>query len=209
VTFFNTSATAATVSIVARYVTGGLPSITKMITVNPNGFVTLSGTDLGMTDNQLVGVRYDSDVPLTVMGGTIRPGSTPPDATTDTTQANTEVATSWFWGDAFMNRIHAGDLYQENMYLYNPDVNAITVTLKFIFNDGYTSSIDVPVGAKDFAAVALNTLPQILNHKVFNYYSVEAVSSSPFAAKFNHYDLVLDGAWGTKGAPLGLTDSLT
>src|SRR5262249_48838009 len=155
------------------------PDLTKQITINPSSFVTLSGTDLGLNPGQLVGLRYDSSTALTVIGGTTRPGSTPPDATTDATQANTQVASNWFWGDALMNSRAAGSLYFENMFLYNPDVNAITVRLTFIFNSpgltdpSTTSFIDIQVGAKDFAAVALNQLSQILTHRVFNYYSVE------------------------------------
>lgn len=223
VTFFNTSATPASVSIVGRYIGTALPDLTKLISINPFSFVTLTGTDLGFTDNQLIGLRYDSNVALSVLGGTTRPGSVPPDATTDTTGANTEVAPSWFWGDAFINSHAAGNLYFENMYLYNPDVNAITVRLTFLFNGpgltdpSTTAFIDVTVGAKNFAAVALNQLSQILTHRVFNYFSVQATAVDafgnptlqPFAAKMNHYDLVLDGAWGSRGAPLGLADQLS
>lgn len=208
-TFFNTTTTAATVGIVVRYIGAALPDIVRQITVNPRSAVNLAGADLGLTANQLAGVRYDSTVPLTVIGGTIRPGSNPPDATVDITQANTDVASDWFFGDAFINRKFAGTLYSENMFLYNPDVNPLSVTLTFVFNDGFRSSVSVVVGAKNFASVALHQLAQILNHKVFNFFSVEASASGPFAAKMNHYDLVLDGAWGTKGAPLGLTNPLS
>ncbi|MEX2219039.1 MAG: hypothetical protein WD749_09790 [Phycisphaerales bacterium] len=218
VTMFNPGASPVTVNIVSRYINAGLPDVIRSFIIEGGTFLNLAGADLGLTDNQLVGLRYDATGPISVVGGTIRPGSTPPNATTDVTHANTEAATSWFFGDGFMNRIHAGNLYFENLYFYNPDVNTLDITLKFVFNDGYTVSTTIAVDAKHFGAVALHELAEILNAphpggaqgpRTFSFFAVEASANLPFAAKMNHYDLVLDGAWGTRGAALGLTTSLS
>jgi hypothetical protein len=197
------------VNIISRYLGSAIPDSLRNININPGSFVTLTGTDLGLTNNQLAGMRYDSNVALTVLGGTLRPGASPPDATTDATQANTEVGSDWFFGDAFINQRHAGTLYFENMFFYNPDTSPLTVTLTFVYNDGFTSTVTVNVGAQNFAAVALHQLAQVINHRVFNFFSIEASADRPFAVKMNHYDLVLDGAWGTRGAALGLTGPLS
>jgi hypothetical protein len=44
---------------------------------------------------------------------------------------------------------------------------------------------------------------------VFNYFSINAFAARPFAVTMTHYDLVLAGGWGTKGAPLGLTNQIS
>jgi len=209
VTLFNSTATPASVSLISRYMGSAIPDAAAGVTIDPHSFVTLSGTDLNLTNNQLAGLRYDSTVPITVIGGTLRPGSSPPDALSDTTRANTEIASSWSFGDAFINRNWAGNLYMENMYLYNPDNTDLDVTLKFVFNDGFSSSITVHVLANNFAAVALHQVNEIISHRVFNFFSVEASSDRPFAVKMNHYDLVLDGSWGSTGGPLGIANSLS
>lgn len=209
VTLFNPNAASAAVGLVSRYISSAVPDVTRSVTIPAFGFVTLSGVDLGLTPGQLAGLRYTSNRPLAVIGGTLSPGAVPPDSATDATGANVVAASAWFFGDAFLNRRHAGTLYFETMYLYNPDVVTLPVTLRFIFSDGFVSSITVNVGSRSFTAVPLHETRAILDHRVFNFFSIEASASRPFAAKLNHYDLVLNGAWGTRGAPLGITTPLS
>src|SRR5262249_4146789 len=99
----------------------------------------------------------------------------------------------------------AGTLYFENMYFYNPDTAALPITLTFQFNDGAVSTYTFTVGPKDFATVKLHELPAVLSHAVFNVFAINATAQNPFCISMTHYDLVLAGGWGTKGAPLGPT----
>jgi hypothetical protein len=39
-------------------------------------------------------------------------------------------------------------------------------------------------------------------------FSLEIFGNDPFAVTMTHYDLILKGGWGTKGAPTGLTNPL-
>jgi hypothetical protein len=203
VTIFNSSDTSATVSLIGRFIGTALPNMNQTIAIGPRQSVTLDGAALGLVNNQVMGLRYDSNVPVTVLGGTRQFGAT------DTTHANTEAASSWFWGDAFMNRVHAGTLYFEEMYFYNPTNQDLPITLNFQFSDGQTSSHTFVVSARDYSVVNLHELPAILNHAVQNFFAIEATANQPFIAKLTHYDLFLSGGWGTKGAPLGLTNTIS
>jgi hypothetical protein len=204
VTFFNSSDVAATIGIIGRYIGTNLPNITQTLILNPWSSITLTGAELGMVENNLVGLRYDSTAPVTVLGGNRQFGAT------DATQASNQAARSWFWGDAFMNRSLAGTLYFEDMFFYNPNVEPIDITLRFHFNTSEMTEHTFTVGAKDFARIPLHALDAIVGRGiVINRYSVEASSSMPFVAKLSHYDLVLNGGWGSKGAPLGLTNPVS
>jgi hypothetical protein len=158
VTLFNPTNSVATVGIVGKYINSGLPDLIKNVTLQPGESKSMDRVALGLVSDQTVGLRYDSNVKVTVLAATIQSGDS------DATQASTEAGTSFFFGDAFINRLRAGTLYFENMYFYNPDATALPVTLAFQFTDGATSSYTFSVGPKDFAAVALHTLPAILNH---------------------------------------------
>jgi hypothetical protein len=199
VTFFNSSDTPATIGITGRYIGTALPNLTQTIDLGPWQSITLDAAGLGMTNNQIMGLRYDANTSVTALGGTRQFGAT------DVSMANTQAADSWFWGDAFINRNHAGTLYFENMYFYNPTSDILPITLNFQFNTGETRTHSFEVGPKDFATVALHQLQAILGHRVFNWFSIEATADAPFVAKLTHYDLVLNGGWGSRGAPLGIT----
>lgn len=203
VTLFNGSNTVANVGIVGKYTSAGLPDLVRSIVLQPFQSRTLDATALGLVNNQNLGLRFDSDSRITVLAETVRAGDA------DATQSSSEAGTSFFFGDAFINRLRAGTLYFEDMYFYNPDVAALPVTLNFSFNDGATSSYTFSVAPKSFATVPLHQLPAILNHAVFNYFSINAVAARPFNVSMTHYDLVLAGGWGTKGAPLGLTNPIS
>lgn len=199
VTLFNTSSTPATINLVGKYIDNAFPAIIKSYSLAPFESKALSAADLGMVPGEVIGLRYDANTPITLLSSTLQNGDS------DATQANTEAAKSFYFSDAFINRKKAGSLYFEDMYFYNPDVNPLTVTLNFVFNDGTTSQALVNVGAKDFTIVALHQLQAAIGQHVFNWFAVNATAPTPFAATMTHYDLVLAGGWGTQGAPYGLT----
>jgi len=203
ITFYNSSAVPATIGVIGKYINSGLPDLVTSVNLAPFTSRTYNAVQLGIVANQIVGLRYDANTAVTVLGASAQGGDS------DATQGSTEAASSWFFGDGFMNRPLAGTLYFENMFFYNPDTASLPVTLNFRFNNGVTTSYNFVVGAKNFATVALHTLPAILNHAGLSWYSIDAVALRPFAASMNHYDLVLGGGWGTKGAPLGLTNPLS
>jgi hypothetical protein len=202
VTFYNPSGATASIQLHGKYLNSNIPDLIRNIPLGAHQSITLTGTDLGLVANQTIGLRFDSNVGVTVLESTRRFGDA------DASQAQADAGTKWYFGDAFINRLKAGSLYFENMYFYNPAGVDISIQLKFIFATGtpaettYTFSV-APGG---YSTVALHQLAAILNHAVLNYFSIEASSDAPFVVSMTHYDLVLAGGWGTQGAPLGLTN---
>ncbi len=202
ITLFNSSNSQATINLVGKYLTSGIPDLVRPIVLNAHESLTLTGTQLGLVANQTVGLRYDSNVAVTVMTATQRFNDA------DATQAQADVGTRWYFGDAFINRLAAGQLYFESMYFYNPAVVDTTVQLRFVFNTGPEANYSLSVPARNFAKVDLHQLSVILNHAVMNFFSVEASSTSAFSVTMSHYDLYIGGGWITGGAPLGLTNPI-
>jgi hypothetical protein len=198
VTFFNPSATAATITITGRYTDTNLPDLVRVITLQPRTRITMDGTQLGMVANQTMGMRWNSSQNVSVLSTTRRAGDA------DATVSGTEAARAWYFGDAFLNRIHAGRLYFEDLFVYNPHNQAISVTLNFFNAYGESTSTVVSVAAGDFGKIALHDL-QAAMPRVFNWFGIEAKSDLPFVASMTHYDLVLGGGWGSAGSPLGIT----
>ncbi len=202
ITLFNSSNAVANINLLGRYQSSNIPDLIRPITLNPHESITLTGIQLGLVANQTVGLRYDSNVNVTVLESTRRFGDS------DATQAQSDAGNKWYFGDAFINRLRAGQLYFENMYFYNPASTDIAVTLNFIFNTGAPSSYTFNLPARNFGAVALHQLTAVLSHAVMNFFSIEATSTAPFIVSMTHYDLVLAGGWGSAGAPLGLTNPI-
>lgn len=197
VTFFNPNPTSATLTVSGRYTNTNLPDLGRVFTIGPNSFLSMNGTQLGMVANQTMGMRWTSNVDLSVMSTTRRGGDA------DAAMAGTQAARTWVFGDAFLNRTHAGTLYFEDLFFYNPHNQDISVTLTFFNNLGEVNSTTINLTARDFGKVSLHELPAALP-RVFNWFGIEAKSSMPFVASMTHYDLFLGGGWGTAGAPLGL-----
>jgi hypothetical protein len=201
VTIFNPGDTAATITINGRYTNSNLPDLVRVITLAPRARLTLDGTQLGMVSNQTMGMRWSASQQLSVLSTTRRAGDA------DATVSGSEAARAWYFGDGFLNRTHAGRLYFEDLYFYNPHNESISVTLNFFNSYGEITSSVVTVNARDFGRVALHDL-QAAMPRVFNWFGIEAIADLPFVASMTHYDLVLGGGWGSAGAPLGITTPL-
>ncbi len=201
VTFYNNSSSPSTIGLIGKYTGSGLPDLVKPITLAPHESRTYDAVGLGLVANQTVGLRYDANTAVTVLAATIRAGDA------DGTQANTDAGTNFFFGDAFINKLKAGTLYFEDLYFYNPDTTALPVTLTFQYTNGTVTSYSFNIAPKDFGHVALHQLAAALVYN-FNWFSIKASAARPFAVSMTHYDLVLAGGWGTKGAPLGPTVSI-
>jgi hypothetical protein len=204
VTFFNSSNATTTINLRGRYLNSNIPDLIRPISLAPFETLTLTGVQLGLVANQTVGLRYDSNNKVTMLTSTKRFGDS------DASHAQTQVGNRWYFGDAFINRLRAGQLYFESMYFYNPAITSVDIQLRFVFNVGTESSYSFSVSPGNYARVDLHQLAAILNHAVFNYFSIEAFSlTTPFSVTMTHYDLVLGGGWGTGGAPLGLTNPIS
>ncbi len=203
VSIFNPSTTTATVNIVGNYIRANLPNSFRSVQVAPRSTITVTGTQLGFVANQPIGLAYTSNVPVTISGAQTQFGDG------DATQAATDAALGWFFGDAFINAGSAGVTYFETLSLHNPTAANLPVSVFIYFSDGTQTSTVVNVGANDYADLRLDQFAGIIDRGGLNFFSVEARAASPFVASFTHYDLFLGGGWTTKGAPIGLPTNLT
>lgn len=202
--FYNPGSSPATLTLSGTYIRAQLPQLTRILSVAPHSQVVLSGADLGISDDQPVGLTYTSDVPVSAQSFEIQLGDG--DGSTPATSA----ATRFYFGDAFIDTTRAGSLYFENLYLANPTAIDTTLVVTLEFLNGDRSTFSVPVSARGFAEVRLHERLEILNRPDTNvWYAIDVSGGLPFIAAMTHYDLVLGGGWETNGVPFGLETALT
>jgi hypothetical protein len=203
ITFFNPSNAQISVTIRGTYINAALPTFNRILTVGARDSITLEGADIGLVSAQPIGLRYTSTGDVTVLARQ----STTDDS--DATQASTQAASSWYFGDAFINADSAGVTYLETLNFFNPDAaSTLPITVSLFFNDGTSASTVVNVGADGFADLALHELSAILNRGGLNFFSIQVTAARPFVTSFTHYDLFLGGGWTATGAPLGLLNPI-
>lgn len=204
VAIFNPNNSPATVQLTGKYIRAALPELNRTIEIPAGRQVVLSGTDLGLIANQPAGLELSSNVPVTVIASEDQFGEG--NGVTGTVAA----AQSWFFGDAFINSIRAGETYFEFLTVYNPAAFGADVTIELLFTDGTSSSINLSLDARGFGEVRLHERPEILNRPdPLSFFSINITAPTPVTAGFVHYDLFLDGGFGNLGSPLGLTNPLS
>lgn len=203
ISIFNPGNATANVVITGSYLSGALPSFVRNIAVAARSAVTLTGTQLAFVDNQTVGLRFESNVNVAFFARERQ--QTEGNATLGASQAGTR----WFFGDAFISTPQAGITYFENLYFYNPDSAGVSVNVRILFTNGDTSEVSVFVGADGFARLRLHQLTEILSRGGNQFFALDISAARPFVVAMDHYDLFLNGGWGSTGAPLGLTNALS
>ncbi len=203
VMIFNPGAAVSSVTITGSYLNANLPDLVRIFDIPARTSLTLSATQLGMVQNQPVGLRFESTSPLTIASTEAQFGDA------NGAAAANEAALSWFFGDGFVNPGAAGVRYFETISLYNPDDVGLAVTITLLFNTGDQSTTVVNVGGKDFASLDIHSLQSVIGTDTLKFFSIQLSAARPFVATMTHYDLFLGGGWGTIGAPLGLTNLLS
>ncbi|MCA9300904.1 MAG: hypothetical protein KDA28_17665, partial [Phycisphaerales bacterium] len=164
----------------------------------------LVGGALGLIKNQPVGLTFSSNVGVSVVANELQLGEA------NATGASTSAGTGWFFGDAFINKDLAGEMYFETLNFYNPTPDDITVTIELLFSTSDIESFTVNVDAGGFAEVLLHDHPSILNRDTqLNFFSISASADVPFVTSLVHYDLFLDGGWGNSGSSIGLLNPIS
>ena len=202
---FNSGSTAATVDIVGSYLEDpGLPDLVRQVTVGAGERLRLTGTALAFASNEPIGLRITSNVDVAITAIERQRGDA------DATAAFTEAGTSFYFGDAFMNPLRAGNLYTETLAFYNPGDADTDVTITFFFADGSAERVRMEtVAADDFLLLRLENVAQVVQSRPqLNYYAMRIDSTSGVVVSMTHYDGFLGGGWATGGAPLGLTSSI-
>jgi hypothetical protein len=141
---------------------------------------------------------YASDVPITATVMQYRHGDG------DDLAAATEAGTSFLIGAAWVNP-RAKGMYLERLGLFNPASAGVDVTITFLFTDGTTEASSLRLDGDSGLALAIDEHEAIVRRDRGTAFSIRVDSSSPIVAAFSHYDLYLQGGWGSLAAPLGLT----
>lgn len=202
---FNSGDTDATITITGSYLEDpGLPDLVRQVTVAAGRRLRLTGTDLAFVANEPLGLRITSSVDVAISAIERQRGDA------NAAAAFTEAGTSFYFGDAFMNPLRAGNIYTESLAFYNPSDTDAEVTITFFFADGAAERVRMEtVAAEDFLLLRLENLTQVIqNRPQLNYYAMRIDSTTGIVVAMTHYDSFLGGGWGTGGAPLGLTSSI-
>lgn len=199
---YNPGDSPTTVTITSDYVTAPLPSVTVNISLEPGQTRVLRAGDLSLAADVTAGLTIESTAPIAGVAVERQNGDANAIATQNT------AASTWFFGDAFLNSQQAGLTYFETLSFFNPTSESIAVEITLFFNDGTTENTVRQVGAGSFNNLRLDAFAPIIDRQALNFFSIQVESNLPLIASLTHYDLVLDGGWTNAGAPLGLTNPL-
>lgn len=200
----NSGTEPVTAVVTASYARVDLPDVTRVIVVQPGRVFSQTLAEFGLTNSEVAGIRYTSNLPLTMNVIQYQNG----DGDSPTTA--TEAASRFIFGDAFMNPRRAGITYLEDMTLYNPGNTSVDVTITYLFrNNAPSKSTVVTVGAGKFSFVSIDQDPNILSLTNTQPFSISVGANTPFVAFFTHYDRFLNGGWSALGAPIGLSNDLS
>lgn len=201
--FFNPNDVPVTVSLTGSYLRSTLPQLSRTFDVKAKGQVVLTDADFGLINEQPVGLRYTSSLPITVNGANYQQGDA------DSSTGATTAGTRFLFGDAFMDPILAGSKFFEYLYLYNPTASGSSVAIKLNFTDGTSSTFNVALDARGFAEVRLHERVELTGRTGPTWFAVDASSINPFVMTMTHYDLLLGGGWATTGVPLGFVNPVS
>ncbi|MBC7770929.1 MAG: peptidylprolyl isomerase [Pyrinomonadaceae bacterium] len=120
------------------------------------------------------------------------------------------AATTWSFGEGFMDPARAGVNVFENISLYNPNSTFFTgganvtanVTINYIYNDGFVLSQSATVTGGGRFQVNIEDYQPVLDRGTINnrfFYSIQVISDVPIIAQMFHYDLTLGGAQPSGG----------
>lgn len=199
---YNPNDSIATVTITSDYITAPLPNVRVSREIGAGQTVVLRAADLSLAADVSAGLTIESSLPLAGVSLERQNGDANAIATQNT------AASTWFFGDAFLNSAEAGLTYFETLSFFNPTGESIAVEITLFFNDGSTANTVRQVGAGGFNNLRLDTFAPIIDRQALNFFSIQVSSNLPIIASLTHYDLVLDGGWTNAGAPLGLTNPL-
>ncbi len=204
ITIYNPGDTDAVVTLNGDYIRVNLPDYFRQVNVPAGQTVVLRGAGIGFANNQPVGLTYTSNVPVTVAAAEFQLGEA-------NANAGVSVANErWFFGDAFINSLLAGENYFETLAFHNPTDTDTTVTIELLFLNSDVETITIDLAAGGFAELLLHQAPEILNRAdPLSYFSIVVSAPLPIVATLTHYDLFLSGGWSIAGSNIGIPTPFT
>lgn len=204
-TLFNPGTSATTITLTGTYISAGLPGISRTFDLQPKSQLHLLGTDLSLIADQHIGLRFRSSSNISVLATQEQHGEA------DATATSADAGTRFFFGDAFINTVGAGNLYFQTLNVYNPTTSAININVRILFADGTTSLITLAnVAGRGYSELRLHERPEIVTQRTGDVlFALDATSTSPFVATLTGYDVTKDSGWTIAGQPFGLTNPLS
>ncbi len=203
IVIYNSRNTPATVDLNGQYIRADLPDLARRFQVPAKSSIVLSGADLGLIENQPIGLTFTANRKISVVSSEVQKGDA------NGTTAPSEVGREFFFGDAFVGRKAAGTKYFETLNFYNPASQNIDIEIELFYLNGTTDTATVTVEGGGFAEFALHEFEQSLqNPDRTNFFSIRTSSASPYVVELTHYDLFLGGGWTMGGAPFGLLNPI-
>ncbi len=208
INIFNPGTAPATVTLSATYIRNNITASQRTIQVPAGRSVTVTGASLGLVAGDAAGIRYTSDLPVSVLSYQSQRG----DADASTPQY--EAGTRFFFGDAFINGATAGRLYFETLYFYNPTTvtNNATVNIIFYNEPGAApranTAVNVSIPANGFQQLRLHELQAIVGGGLPSFFALDITGALPFQVSMEHYDLFLGGGWAASPVPFGIKTPL-
>ncbi|MGE3106977.1 MAG: hypothetical protein AB7G11_13655 [Phycisphaerales bacterium] len=198
-TVLNTGAAAATVrfTFITHEDEAPLANNTRTIVVPAGSRGGLSIRDLGFGLDDEFGAVYQSDVPVTVTAAVYQ-GRDALGA-----EAATVAATQWGFGEGYMSRLRAGFEVTEDIYLFNPTGENVSVTIQFQFSNGQVVTVTKSLSRLELEDVKVHATPEILAMGEDVFYGVRVVATGTIVATMEHWDRSLGGGFATLGVPAG------
>lgn len=192
ITFLNSSGDSARLRL-----TGSGLAAPIALDVPARSRVSVTPAELGLTGGES-SLVYTASAPVTGRVIQFRHGDG------DALMSATQLGRSFLVGAAWVDPRVQGT-YIERLQLLNPNTIATDIQITFLFTDGSSSSTTLRLGADAARTVAIDEHEILVRRGGPTAFSIRIDSPLPIAASFSHYDLFLQGGWGTLAAPMGLT----
>ncbi len=174
-----------------------LTNPTRTITVAPGSRGGLNIRELGFPLDDEFGAVYRSTVPVTVTAAVYQGR----DALG--VEATTVAATQWTYGEGYMSRLRAGFAVTEDVYLFNPSGQNVSVTIDFLFSTGQVITVTKSLSRLELEDVKVHDTQQILDFGPDVFYGIRITASGPITTSLEHWDRDLGGGFATVGLPGG------
>ncbi|MFG0243685.1 MAG: hypothetical protein ACF8R9_12940 [Phycisphaerales bacterium JB054] len=193
ITFLNSSGDSARLRI-----TGSGLTAPVAFDVPARSRVSVTPAELGLRPGGESSLVYTASAPVTARVIQFRHGDG------DALMSATQFGRSYLVGAAWVDP-RARGTYIERLELLNPNAIATDIEITFLFTDGTSAAATVRLGAEGARTIAIDEHEILVRRGGPTAFSLRVESSLPIAASFSHYDLFLQGGWGTLAAPMGLT----
>ncbi|MDX2132407.1 MAG: DUF5719 family protein [Planctomycetota bacterium] len=176
---------------------GDPPPIRRVAIVPAQSRSQISIRDLGVAQDVEIAVVYRSNVPVTVSGSVYqgRDGTG--------FNAATQAATTWDFGEGFMSRSRAGREVEEDIYVFNPTSQDVSVTVTFFMLDGTTRTISDDISSLEVEDIKIHELAEFITGPENQFFGFRVTSPSPIVASVEHWDGSIGGGFSTFGMPRG------